>query len=198
MATVGYSEKENLIYAMDFYRAHLTFPEQLAAIAETWKVKRASRIIIESTAYQKALAQGVQGMGLPVVPYKTLQDKVTRVLNISPYFENHMIRCKEDQDEFIHEYVQFDKGDHDDLLDALTLAVQDIIDRHVSQRFDYHPLVALGHVFKSRIMLPVSAREANTLSLMQGKSTTKPIMANRERIVCLTCGLEKGKGSCKH
>lgn len=151
MATVGYSEKENLIYAMDFYRAHLTFPEQLAAIAETWKMKRAQRIIIESVAYQKALAQGVQGMGLPVVPYKTISDKVTRVMNISPYFENHMVRIKEDADEFIHEYVQFDKGDHDDLLDALCLAVQDIIDRHTARIPEHHPLVDFAVVFKSRI-----------------------------------------------
>src|SRR6267143_473125 len=154
MATVGYSEKENLIYAMDFFRAHLTFPEQLAAIAETWKMKRAQRIIIESVAYQKALAQGVQGMGLPVIPYKTITDKTTRVMNISPYFENHMIRVKEDQDEFIHEYVQFDKGDHDDLLDALTLAVTDIIDRHTQRIPEHHPIIDFATVFKSKLPAP--------------------------------------------
>ena len=151
MATVGYSEKENLIYAMDFYRAHLTFPEQLQAIAETWRLKKAQRIIIESVAYQKALAQGVQGMGLPVIPYKTVKDKTTRVMAISPYFENHMIRVKEDADEFIHEYVQFDKGDHDDLLDALTLAVTDIIDRHTERIPEHHPIIEFSQVFKSRI-----------------------------------------------
>ena len=90
-------------------------------------------------------------MGLPVIPYKTITDKTTRVMAISPYFENHMVRCKEDQDEFIHEYVQFDKGDHDDLLDALTLAVTDIIDRHTQRAMEHHPIIEFGQLFKSRI-----------------------------------------------
>jgi predicted phage terminase large subunit-like protein len=204
LATIGYSAKENLIYAMDFYRAQLTFPEQLATIVETWKAKRASRIIIESVAYQKSLAQAVQGMGLPVVPYKTVKDKVTRVLNISPYFENHTIKCKSDQDDFIHEFTQFDKGDHDDLLDAFTLGVQDILDRRFLERGQYTPQIMMETVYKSAIpesaRYPVGPGTSYESPFLVGIKHSDPSASKglsfKPGELCWTCG--RLKGTCQH
>jgi len=156
ITVLGYSEAEKKIYLVAYYRGHYTFPEQLSLITTVWQTHQASRIIVESTAYQAALAQGLQGKGLPVIPYKTVKDKVTRVLSISPYFENKTIRVKSDMDDFIHEYTQFDKGDHDDLLDSLTLAVTDIIERHTPRMAEHHPLVGFAQIFKSKLPVPSS------------------------------------------
>jgi len=37
------------------------------------------------------------------------------------------------------------------LLDALTLAVTDIIDRHTQRAMEHHPIIEFGQLFKSRI-----------------------------------------------
>jgi len=172
ITVLGYSEAEKKIYLVAYYRGHYTFPEQLSLITTTWQTHQASRIIVEATAYQAALAQGLQGMGLPVIPYRTIKDKVTRVLSISPYFENRTIRIKSDMDDFIHEYTQFDKGDHDDLLDSLTLAVQDIIERHTQWMPEYHPQWSFATVFKSKLPVP-SSQPLFSQSIPQPKNTTE-------------------------
>jgi hypothetical protein len=143
---------------------------------------------VEATAYQAALAQGLQGMGLPVIPYKTVKDKVTRVLSISPYFENKTIRVKSDMDDFIHEYTQFDKGDHDDLLDSLTLAVQDIIERHTQRLPEYHPMMAFAQVFKSKLPVP-SSQPLFASPIPEPKNTTGgEYSKGKERILDLATG----------
>jgi predicted phage terminase large subunit-like protein len=198
MAILGYSRTERKIYVLDFVRGHFTFPQQFRHIIEAWRSFKAHRIVVEVNAYQQALVQVLKDApGIPVTPYKTVKDKYTRIMNISPYFENHNILLKPGMLDFEAEYVQFDKGEHDDLLDALCLGVTDIVDRHWGQRSEYKLQMAIGSVYKSRLSLAMSSREAGTVSTLQNvKPDRKPLIPTGPKELCWTCGRQKG--TCKH
>ena len=206
IAVCGYSKAENKIYAIEFRRGHYDFPEQLALITDIWQAHRASRIIVEAVSYQSALAQALTGTGLPVIPCKTVKDKITRIMNISPYFENRTIKCKEDQDDFIEEYVKWDgeHSAHDDLLDALCLATQDILDRWFIERGKYMPMLALGQVYKSQIPEsalfpngPGNSYESNIrVSVNHPLPETTKALSYGKGELCWSCGRQKG--TCVH
>jgi predicted phage terminase large subunit-like protein len=94
--------------------------KQVEAQAAAWKPYR---IAIESNAYQRALPQWLRQGLLPVVEVKQSKDKVLRLTELAPYFENGTLRMNPKQEEFLLEYLQFPKGAHDDILDALHLAL---------------------------------------------------------------------------
>jgi len=116
-------EKEGAIYLLDYYRAHIDFPaqvKQVEAQALAWKPER---IAIETVAYQKALPQQLRHGMFPITEIKPVKDKGIRIQSLAPYFENGTIRVSKGHEEFLLEYLQFPKSEHDDILDALQMAV---------------------------------------------------------------------------
>ena len=131
IVTVGYSPSTRTCYVLDTYRAHLSFPEQLAAIRRLAKTFKPVRIVVEVNAYQQTLYQALQNSMLPVLPRENLKDKVTRIMSVSPYFETKRVLVRRDMHDWISEYLQFPDAPHDDLLDATEMAVRDIVDRYM-------------------------------------------------------------------
>jgi len=124
ICTIGVDAQNN-IYVLDFYRDKLSFPMQVKAIHVQAEIHKPLKIAIESNAYQKAMSQQLRQMSmLPVVETKTTKDKITRMIALSPHFENGRIRIKKDMTELIDEYLKFPRGEHDDMLDALEIAVR--------------------------------------------------------------------------
>jgi predicted phage terminase large subunit-like protein len=64
---------------------------------------------------------------LPVVEVKQAKNKALRIEELGPYFENGKIRVSPDDNDFLLEYLQFPKGRHDDILDAVHIAFSLII-----------------------------------------------------------------------
>lgn len=119
-------DRDNLVYVLDCFRGRLDFPSQAKAVeaqAQAWKPYR---IAIEATGYQVALEQYLRAKGLAVVPVKQSRDKESRILGLSPFFENGTIRILPTQQELIEEYLRFPKGEHDDILDALEIAFRQV------------------------------------------------------------------------
>ena len=78
---------------------------------------------VESNAFQVALPQALREGMLPIVQVKQHRDKLWRLMELAPHFENGRIRIhRQNHEDLIHEYLQFPKGEHDDILDALHLA----------------------------------------------------------------------------
>jgi len=119
--TLGLSQ-DGYAYLLDYYRGHLDFPAQIKQVEAQAAAWKPYRIAIESNAYQRALPQWLRQGLLPVVEIKQSKDKVMRLTELSPYFENGTLRVNPKQEEFLLEYLQFPKGAHDDILDALHLA----------------------------------------------------------------------------
>ena len=100
------------------------FPELIELVKKEASVWHPEKIVIEENAYQASLVQQLQrSTNLPVVGYKTSKDKITRMLSLTPFFESGKLLVHENQAQFIQEYLQFPKGAHDDLLDAMFFAV---------------------------------------------------------------------------
>jgi predicted phage terminase large subunit-like protein len=123
--TVGLSlgaDMEGNTYLLDYYRAHIDFPAQLKQVEAQAAAWRPEKIAIESNAYQKALSQQLRVSGLPIVEVKQTRDKNLRIQSLAPYFENGSLRVSKGQEEFMLEYLQYPKGKHEDILDALQMA----------------------------------------------------------------------------
>ncbi len=100
------------------------FPEQLDLIKELNIQLKGPKFFVESTAYQEALVQSAKRDTIDVTGVKPSQDKRTRLNMIANKIQRGMILfpqhgCKD----LLTQLVGFGIEKHDDLVDALTIAV---------------------------------------------------------------------------
>jgi predicted phage terminase large subunit-like protein len=109
----------------DFFQDRLTFSQQLKKIAEWFDKYDPVNIAVEANAYQAVLAQQLAENYDRVrrKPIRTAKDKVTRATKLAVRFENEEVFFKEGQEQLMDHLLLFPKGSHDDLFDALDLAV---------------------------------------------------------------------------
>ena len=130
MALIGVDKDSRVFLLETFASSAVPFPEQVDKIRE-WHIKYRPQLIgVESNAYQAALVQQVTRLeGLaPVVPIISQQRKKwERILGMAPLFKIGKVRIRETQKDFIDEWLDYDsqvKNPHDDLLDAVEIALQ--------------------------------------------------------------------------
>ena len=126
-AVVGVDQGNGDCYVLDLTRSRITFPEQLALIKRKASEFNPALIALESTAYQAALPQMLRKeTNLPIREVKPFRDKVTRITSRFVMFENGKVFLPKSHlllENFIDEYIYFPKGKHDDLLDAVEIAL---------------------------------------------------------------------------
>ncbi|HEX2618258.1 MAG TPA: phage terminase large subunit [Flavobacteriales bacterium] len=128
MAVIGVTHDGDQAFLVDYYLGHIPFPEQVDKIAE-WHLKwRPEMIGVESNAFQRALEQQASRLpGMPpVVPVFAKGKKEERILAMGPMFKLGKVRVRQNQGEFIDQWVSFDpeqKNQKDDLLDAVEIAL---------------------------------------------------------------------------
>ena len=128
---LGLSTNNNF-YVIDIIREHLDFPSQVRKILFLFQTHQPDVVVIETNAYQKALAQHLKDVStLPIVERKQTTDKYQRILEISPYFESKKVFIHKTMDDLVTEYREFPRGEHEDLLDALQLAVSEAVHRTI-------------------------------------------------------------------
>jgi predicted phage terminase large subunit-like protein len=126
------------IWILETYRDRLDFPEQVQLIKSKAAQWDPGEIRIENQFYQIALVQTLmEESGLPVVGSRATGDKTTRIVAMSPHFENGRIRVRRDMHELEAEYLAFPRGAHDDLLDALEKAVEAACERGWGPRITF-------------------------------------------------------------
>lgn len=130
--TIGVLKNPFRIYFLDWYREKLPFPKQVkmvyklfeGPITPIWKGLRWNplQVGIESNAYQVALAQQVlDESALPVKEVFSIKDKTVRITAGAVNYENGLVYLPVDHPQttnFIDEYLLFDDGEHDDMLDS--------------------------------------------------------------------------------
>ena len=134
--TIGVTHDPYKIWILDWYHDQISFPQQVKTVKKlyhgpitsiwhgiTWNV---IKIGIESNAYQVALAQQVLDQGnYPIKEITNIKDKKTRITAGSVDYENGLVMVPVDHphyNKFLNEYVSFDEGEHDDILDADDIA----------------------------------------------------------------------------
>jgi predicted phage terminase large subunit-like protein len=81
---------------LDVWHGHLEFTDQPRLIVQKWQEWNGERVGIEDNAYQAALSVAV--IKDAMVPVKRLThtgDKYTRIMTMTPYFENGQVYCRE-------------------------------------------------------------------------------------------------------
>ncbi len=133
IAVVGVTPDNSQAFLVDLFAGRIPFPEQVDKIQE-WYIKWRTRghgvqvISVESNAYQNALVQQLERQpGLaPIVPVFSKGKKHERILRMAPLFKIGRIRIREDQRDFIDEWLDYDstvKNPKDDCLDAVEIAI---------------------------------------------------------------------------
>jgi len=127
VVTIGVDANHD-VYVLDVFRGHLTFDRQLRKIRELAERFRPIRIAVEANAYQDALpSELIRTTGLPVRRVRHVRDKMVRAMRLSPQFENGKIFLKRSMPELVSELQLFPRAAHDDLFDALEMAVSESV-----------------------------------------------------------------------
>lgn len=134
--TIGFDAKTNAIYVLDIYRKRGTVDNHARAIQAIYQRFNPSMIYVEDMAFQAVWRQVIydaasrNGINLPLRGIKNLKDKQLRIQSLQSMFENGKILLRRDMREFIEdEYDIYPNSDHDDMLDALEVAVRNTSNR---------------------------------------------------------------------
>jgi len=123
------------IYVVDVMRGKWEYPElkyRLVQLNNQWRGKGLRAFYVEDKASGMSIIQELKRTsGVSVIPHKVVNDKVARATAILPLIEGGRVFLPEAApwlDHFIEETVTFPGGTHDDVVDALVIAL-DVLSR---------------------------------------------------------------------
>ena len=127
---VWYNEEDgntpNLIL-LDTIKARLEFPELKKKAYEHYMYHEPDAFLVEKKAAGAPLIQELRRMGIPVGEYSPGkgQDKISRLNSVADLFASGKVWAPATRwaEELIDEVASFPSGEHDDLVDAMTLAL---------------------------------------------------------------------------
>lgn len=124
VVTIGVDKQGN-IYILDYIKDRLPFDDQVNLIVNSWTMWASEVVGVETVAYQRALSQHLgRNTMVPVQDVDRVVDKVTRAMRIQPYFQNGKVFFKwRGQGEIMEQLEMFPEVDHDDIFDALEIAI---------------------------------------------------------------------------
>jgi len=118
--------KPNIIL-LDSIKDRFEFPELRREALEQYKYWQPDMVIVEQKASGTPLTHELRQMDIPVMTFTPSRgnDKHVRVNSCAPLFEAGLIWAPDEQfaEEVIEECASFPYGDHDDLVDSMTMAI---------------------------------------------------------------------------
>lgn len=128
--------KDGKAYLLDMIRGKWEAPQLLAQARAFWDKSRASnagtlrKMMIEDKASGTGLIQQMKQGGIPVGGIQRDKDKVTRAYDTAPQIEAGNVMLPERHEclsDLLHELTTFPAAAHDDTVDPLMDAVQDML-----------------------------------------------------------------------
>jgi predicted phage terminase large subunit-like protein len=118
--------KPNIIL-LDAIKDRFEFPELRREALEQYKYWNPDMVIVEQKASGTPLTHELRQMDIPVMTFTPSRgnDKHVRVNSCAPLFEAGLIWAPDETfaEEVIEECASFPYGDHDDLVDSMTMAI---------------------------------------------------------------------------
>ena len=119
------------IIVLDSFKDRMEFPELKKVALEhynAWNTERTPvSLIVEKKASGAPLIYELRAMGIPVQEYTPSkgQDKIARLHSVSDFFASGIVWAPQTRwaEELVDEVAEFPAGEHDDLVDATTLAL---------------------------------------------------------------------------
>lgn len=124
VCTIG-KDQYNNIFIIDIYEKRLSFPKQTKMIEQKFNQFKPMRVFIEANNYQKSQTQQILATtDVRAKPVLTIKDKVTRAWHLAHKFEaGQMFFPEFGAQGLIDQLLAFPDVDHDDMFDALEIAV---------------------------------------------------------------------------
>lgn len=121
---------ERDLLLVDLIRGRFDFAESQRQIEMVYLRYRPDFIKVESVAFQLSMVQTLLARGIPVREYRPTRDKVSRASAASIWFENG--KCYLDAraswlPDVEGEMVTFPKGSHDDVVDNVSMACDEVL-----------------------------------------------------------------------
>ena len=127
---VWFYEEDNMnpnVILLDAYKERLEFPALKKKAYEMYQEYEPDTCLIEKKAAGAPLIQELRWMGLSVSEYSPGkgQDKISRLNSVADLFASGKVWAPETRwaEELIDEVASFPSGEHDDLVDSMTLAL---------------------------------------------------------------------------
>ena len=115
---------DNDIYIIDVLRAKLEYNDLIRKVLEMQKKYNPYKVLIEDKAAGQSIIQEIsKNSHIPVIPIRPIKDKITRLMEVSGYFESgkvYMLNGAYWSNDFFSEIINFPSSDHDDQVDALS------------------------------------------------------------------------------
>jgi predicted phage terminase large subunit-like protein len=145
---IGDDDKQQIYVHPQPFNKHVTFPETIERIHDLNAIYHYPTFYVETTAYQEALLQSLKQHTIDVTGVKPQSDKRTRLNMIAHKIKSGSILFPEHGCEaLIAQLVGFGIEKHDDLVDALTMAV---LENARDERTTGRMWVGRHHLFDSR------------------------------------------------
>ena len=127
---VFYNEEDNNmpnIVLLNTYKKRVEFPELKRDVLAEYKEWEPDGLLIEKKASGAPLIYDLRAMGIPVQEYTPSkgQDKIARLNSVSDIIASGKVWVPQTRwaEELVDEVAAFPSGEHDDLVDATTLAL---------------------------------------------------------------------------
>jgi predicted phage terminase large subunit-like protein len=127
---VWFNEEDNMnpnVILLDAYKERLEFPALKKKAYEMYQEFEPDTCLIEKKAAGAPLIQELRWMGLSVSEYSPGkgQDKISRLNSVADLFASGKVWAPETRwaEELVDEVASFPSGEHDDLVDSMTLAL---------------------------------------------------------------------------
>lgn len=126
--TIGVEEWEDMlkIYVLKIFRERIAFAERLKAIVASANEWNPLKIGIEENVFQYDTVQTLKKQtNLPILGIKSVTNKVESFqVELAPHFENKKVFIRADMDDLKQELLSLPAGKHDDMADALKIAIR--------------------------------------------------------------------------
>lgn len=116
---------DNDLLLLELIRERFDGPEIESAIKNSYYRHWHTFIVIETTAFQIVMLQGLVQQGVPCQGFSPHKDKVSRAISASTFYANGKVyheRFAEYLTDLEKEMLMFPKGAHDDCVDAISMA----------------------------------------------------------------------------
>jgi len=126
------------LYVEDMLRVKIEGPDIVPTIQQMYNKYRWSYVCIEKQGFSKNFIQMAQRVGLRVREMDASKDKITQAMPLSARMEAGDVLFRRNAswlEELERELMTFPVGRHDDIVDALTLGVQTLVQRRSWQAY---------------------------------------------------------------
>lgn len=115
------------IILLNAFKERMEFPDLKVKAYEDWEKWQPDSFLVEKKAAGSPLIQEFRAMGIPVQEYSPGkgQDKISRLNSVADIFRSGKVWAPQTRwaEELVDEVAAFPSGEHDDLVDSMTLAL---------------------------------------------------------------------------